>query len=182
MGFRIGDQAAAELLIEDWARRNFHNIARYCKTADAFQDIPFSNDYTYEVMDYAFPGSKFILTVRDNGQQWFESLTRFHTRIIGKNRLPTANDLREFPYRQTGWLWRTHQLTYGVDDASLYNRELYIRHYEAHNRRVQDYFRYRPDDLLVLNLSDPDSMKSLCGFLDRQTTAQNMPHLNRSTP
>ena len=61
MGFRVGNQAKAERLMEDWAQRKFHNIVEYCKSADAFQDAPFSNDYTYQVMDYAFPESKFVL-------------------------------------------------------------------------------------------------------------------------
>ncbi len=180
LGFRLGDQSEAELLMEDWAKRSFNNIAEYCRTADAFQDVPFNLDYTCQIMDYSFPDSKFILTVRNSPQEWYESLTRFHTMILGKNRLPTADDLKQFPYRRTGWLWRAHQLVYGIDEHTLYNKELYIRHYEAHNQRVLDYFRHRPEDLLVLNLSNPESMRSLCEFLDIPVTDQVMPHLNRS--
>ncbi len=90
----------------DWAQRKFNNIVSYCKTADAFQDVPFSNDYTYQVMDYAFPNSKFILTVRNSSEEWYESLTQFHAKMIGKNRIPTADDLKQFSYRETGWVWR----------------------------------------------------------------------------
>ena len=180
MGFKVGDQSKAELLIEDWAQRKFHNIVNYCETADAFQDIPFSNEYTYVVMDYAFPGSKFILSVRDSSEDWYESLTRFHTKIVGKNRLPTADDLKQFPYRGTGWLWRNHQLIYGIDEHTLYDKELYIQHYEMHNKKVKEYFKYRPDDLLVLNLSHSDSMKALSEFLAVSIPKHGMPHLNRS--
>jgi hypothetical protein len=63
MGFRIGHQPTAELLLEDWAKRNFRSIIDYCKTANAFQDVPFSLDYTYQALNHAFPGSKFILSV-----------------------------------------------------------------------------------------------------------------------
>jgi hypothetical protein len=180
LGFRIGNQPKAELLIEDWAKRKFHNMVNYCKTADAFQDIPFSLDYTYQAMDYAFPGSKFILTVRNSSGKWYESLTRFHTKIVGKNRLPTADDLKQFPYRKTGWLWRTQQLVYGIDEHSLYNKEIYIKHYDSHNQTVLNYFRHRPEDLLVLNLSDSDAMQSLCEFINIKFANQTMPHLNIS--
>lgn len=180
MGLRPGNQVKAELLIEDWAKRDFRGIVKCCKPADAFQDIPFSLDYTYQVMDFAFPDSKFILTIRTSSQEWYDSLIKAHTKIVGKNRLPTADDLKQFHYRKTGWLWRNHQLIYGIDEQSLYDQEIYIKHYECHNQRVLDYFRRRPKDLLVLNLSDSDAMQSLCEFLGVSADNQTMPHLNWS--
>src|SRR5262245_21810427 len=99
-GFRTGDQIKGKLLLDDWAHRDFQAIIKLCETADAFQDIPFSLDYTFQCVDQAFAGSKFILTIRDSAKEWYESLTRFHTMIVGKNRLPTAEDLKEFGYRK----------------------------------------------------------------------------------
>jgi sulfotransferase family protein len=179
-GFKMGEQAEGELLLDDWARRDFHPILKLCETADAFQDIPFSLDYTYQCVDHAFPGSKFILTIRDSAKEWLESLSRFHTMIVGKNRLPTAQDLKEFEYRKPGWLWRVHQVVYGVDEESLYDPEIYMRHYEAHNKHIRDYFRFRPDDLLVLNLKASDSIDRLCVFLGIDPAGRQMPFLNRT--
>ncbi len=180
LGYRVGDQSAAEELMEDWAIRDFRRVIRYCRSADAFQDVPFSLGYTYQAVDVAFPGSRFVLTVRDSPEQWYESLTGFHTKIVGRGRLPTADDLREFPYRHTGWLWRQQQLIYGADETTLYDRELYIEHYRRHNESVRDYFRRRPEDLLVLNLADPGSARALCEFLDIPYHGQTMPRLKRS--
>ncbi|NNK80793.1 MAG: hypothetical protein HKO93_04780, partial [Flavobacteriales bacterium] len=42
LGYRMGDQKKALHLIEDYKRREFKPIIRFCKTADAFQDAPFS--------------------------------------------------------------------------------------------------------------------------------------------
>ena len=42
LGYKMGNQARGELLFFDWYNRNFNPIVKYCKTADAFQDIPFS--------------------------------------------------------------------------------------------------------------------------------------------
>ena len=61
LGYRLGSQPQAELLMEDWARRDFRSIIRFCRGADAFQDIPFSLPRTYAAMDRAFPGSRFVL-------------------------------------------------------------------------------------------------------------------------
>jgi len=180
MGYKMGSQSKAELLMGSWLQREFKEIVNYCKTAEAFQDAPFSHDYTFQVMDYAFPGSKFILTVRNNGEEWYESLIRFHTKIVGKERLPTPDDLKAFMYREKGWIWRNQQAIYGIDEQSLYDKDIYIQHYEMHNMRVKDYFRYRQDDLLVLNLADPDSMNDLCDFLGKPLPSTGMPHLNTS--
>lgn len=183
LGFRMGSQKVGESLIEDWAQRKFDNLVKFCNTADAFQDVPFSLDYTYQILDHAFPGSKFILSVRNNSEEWYESLTRFHTKIVGKNRLPTAEDLKQHPYyEKAGWLWRAHEVMFGIDEHSVYNKEIYIQFYEMHNQRVQHYFKFRPDDLLVLNVAEPDAMRRLCQFLGLPVCRQAMPHLNRSTP
>lgn len=180
LGFRLGDQAKAELLVEDWAMRDFRRIIRYCRKANAFQDVPFSLPDTFKAMDEAFPGSKFILTVRDSAREWYESLTRFHTKIVGKGRLPTAGDLKCHHYRYKGFLWRSHQLVYGIDESTLYDFDIYTKHYEEHNRRVIEYFVSRPDDLLVLNLKDPSAMRKLCDFLGIDYSGHPMPHLNKS--
>ncbi len=180
LGYKMGDQAKAELLIHDWAKRDFKKIVKFCHSADAFQDIPFSNDFTFEILDYAFPGSKFILTVRDSTEEWFNSLKRFHAKLIGKERLPTAEDLKEYTYRYKGWMWENMQLKYGIDEISLYDHDIYTEQYEKHNQRVIEYFKYRPDDLLVLNLSDDDAIKRLYAFLGFKYDDFVMPHLNQS--
>jgi len=180
LGFRMGLQARGEMLAGDWARREFTRIIALCRTADAFQDTPFSQPYTFQAVDAAFPGSKFILTVRDTPDQWFDSLVRFHTRIVNKGRIPTADDLREFEYRYKGYLWEGFVRQFGGDESLLYNREAYIAGYLHHNRSVTDYFRHRPDDLLVLNVGDADAMQRLCEFLGVPYRGQQMPHKNRT--
>ena len=180
LGYKMGKQAKAELLIHDWAKRDFKEIVKFCRSADAFQDIPFSNDFTYEILDYAFPDSKFILTLRNNKDEWFESIKRFHTKLIGKERLPTAEDLKVFPYRYKGWMWENMQLKYGIDETTLYDYKIYTDHYERYNQIVREYFKYRPDDLLVLNLADSDAMKKLHEFLGFDFDGSKMPHLNKS--
>ncbi len=180
LGLKMGLQARGEILKGDWAKRDFTRIVALCRTADAFQDVPFSGAFTFQAVDANFPGSKFILTVRDSPEQWFESLVRFHTRIVNKGRLPTADDLRAFEYRYKGFLWDAFVLSYGDDESLLYNRDTYIASYLDHNRNVTEYFRHRPDDLLVLNVSHDDAMKKLCEFVGMPYRGQAMPHLNRT--
>ncbi len=180
LGYKMGNQAKAESLIYEWSKRDFKNIIKLCKTADAFQDIPFSNDFTFVALDCAFPGSKFILTIRNDKDEWFESLTRFHTKIVGKDRLPTADDLKEFNYRYKGFLWDAQTLKYGIDERTLYDYNIYTNYYENYNKRIHEYFKYKMENLLVLNLSDKDAMEKLYTFLGIKYNGQKLPHLNKS--
>ena len=180
LGYKLGNQAKGESLVNEWAVRDFKNIVKLCKTADAFQDIPFSFDFTYTVLDYAFPDSKFILTVRNNKDEWYESLTRFHTKIVGKDRLPTADDLKEFAYRYKGFLWYAQQVHFDIDETTVYDYKIYTDQYEMHNYRVKEYFKYRPEDLLILNLSEDNAMEKLYTFLGVKYDGEAMPHLNAS--
>src|SRR5437763_5861921 len=66
LGFITGNQGRAERLIDCYKLRNFKPIIAYCKTAQFFRDVPFSLPFTFIALDVAFPGSKFILTVRDS--------------------------------------------------------------------------------------------------------------------
>jgi len=57
LGYVVGNQLQAELLFDDWIKRDFKRLIRYCYTAQFFQDIPFSCPYTFITLDHAFPGS-----------------------------------------------------------------------------------------------------------------------------
>lgn len=179
-GLQVGSQPIGERLIHDWSIRRFDRIVRLCKSAQAFQDIPFSLPYTFEIIDFCFPGSKFILSVRRNEDEWYESLIRFHTKIVGKGRVPTPDDLKNFSYQHKGWVWNTMQLVYGIDENTLYDEHIYKRHYRKHNESVLEYFQHRADDLLVINLADEQAESNLATFLGVANSQGLLPHLNRT--
>jgi hypothetical protein len=137
------------------------------------------------LLDAAFPGSKFILTVRSSGEEWYESLTRFQAMRVEKRtgirRLPTVDDWKTDPYIYPGYLWRVRELVGGpTNENNLYDKEALIYDYHNHNSQIINYSRHRRDDLLVLCLSDQDSMQKLCKFLGKRFEGQEMPHVNRS--
>jgi hypothetical protein len=49
-----------------------------------------------------------------------------------------------------------------------------------HNESIISYFKYRATDLLILNISEADSMERLCQFLNIEYLGQKMPHLNKT--
>ncbi len=181
LGYILGDQARAELLIDDYKARRFARLIEYCSTAQAFQDIPFSLPYTFITMDQAFPGSKFILTIRDSAEQWYQSLTRFHSKLFGNGTIPTRWDLENAAYRHRGYMWKAMLVAHDAPENDLYNKEALIKSYEHHNDSVLGYFRFRKDDLLVINPSDKDSYARLCDFLEKKPLYEHFPWENKSS-
>ena len=174
MGYRVAPQEPAEMLLEEWSRRDFERLKHFCKDYDAFQDVPFCYPFTYQAMDQAFPNAKFVLTVRESADEWYRSLTRFHALPVGATGVPTAEDIKKHTYRYPGYVWDCQRLLYGISESQAYDPTIYKAHYEAHNAAVIDYFRWRPEKLLVLNVKDSDALQKLGRFLSLDVD-QNAP-------
>lgn len=71
-------------------------------------------------------------------------------------------------------------MVYGIDENTLYAPAIYKQHYEDHNQKILQYFKYRPGDLLALNVSEADAMSRLCEFLGHRAMDIPMPHENRT--
>ena len=179
-GYVIGHQRSAEELIFDWGKRDFKRLVKYCKTAQFFQDVPFSKPFTFVVLDHEFPGSKFILTIR-KPEEWYNSITKFHGKLWGENgRIPTKEDLMNATYLYKGRPWEANRLTYNSPEDDPYNKEELIKHYNAYNESVMEYFRHRPEDLLVIDVKEPDAYKRLCEFLEVTPKRDGFPWKNKT--
>lgn len=122
---------------------------------DAFQDNPWP--LVYREMDALHPGSKFILTERDE-EKWYAS-NRNHFR---------------------GSTTPMRRLIYGEAAGSPKDNEaLYKARMRRHNEEVRAYFRDRPDDLLVLDVTRDGRWEPLCAFLGHPVPAEPFPHGNR---
>ena len=121
---------------------------------EAFRDNPWP--VVYQEMDRRFPGSKFILTVRP-GASWINSVVRH----FGAETTP----MRE-------WI-------YGAG-CPQGNEAIYLARYERHNREVLEYFRDRPDDLLVMNLAANEGWEKLCRFLGKEIPRAPFPHVHKA--
>lgn len=116
----------------------------------------------FRELDRAYPGSKFILTLRDE-LSWLESVRRHWS-------------YEHNPYR---WQWdkfpvnnKLHKLLYG---RTSFDSLTMLARYRRHNAEVVDYFRNRPDDLLVLQ--EPD-WRELCKFLGKPIPSVPYPREN----
>ncbi len=114
--------------------------------------------------------------MRNSVDEWYKSLTAFHTSLIGKGRLPTVDDLKESQVFNKGWLWKAMYMIGDVDETNPYDRERWIRIYNHHNESVVNYFRFRRESLLVLNLADKSANNQLADFLGLPPEALAIPH------
>lgn len=181
LGYPVGDQRIAEILADKYYRKGIFNpIIEYCQSAQVFQDVPFSSSETFKHLDAAYPGSKFILSVRDNPEQWYQSITRFHAKKWGKDgRIPTADDLKNATYIYKGSPYNLISY-FGTSDDDPYNKEILIAHYNRHNQDVMDYFKDRPKDLLIINLAENCNYQRFVEFLGVKSPYDNFPWENRT--
>jgi hypothetical protein len=129
---------------------------------DAAIDLPIP--IFFRQLDERYPGSRFILTLRDP-IAWIASVRR-HWQAWPITDDPAGN------YRRT-----LRQTMYGTDSFSA-TRMLQV--YHAHVRNVQRHFRARPEALLILNVCDGDGWKKLCPFVDRPEPATPFPWFNKA--
>ena len=181
LGFRVGDQRAAELLYDKhYYKREFKPFIEYCRSAQVFQDIPFSCPYLFVALDQAFPGSKFILSVRRDADQWYSSITRFYAKLWGTNgALPTADELKAARYMRPGFAYELMKL-YGTSDEDPFHKPTLTAHYDRYNAEVQAYFAHRPEDLLVIDVGEDGSYRRFVEFLGISSQFNAFPWENKT--
>lgn len=173
----IGNQKVAEWLLEDIIKKNYEPLFEYCTTAEAFQDIPFSIPEVYTYLDKKYPNSKFILTIRTNPEQWFNSIVKFHGKLWANGNIPTKADLANANYVQKGYALKYINQVFG---ESYYDKKHYIDVYNQHNNAVSQYFKDRPNDLLVVNVEDKDSYIHFCNFIGQTPVRETFEWKNKT--
>jgi hypothetical protein len=181
-GFKIGNQRNGELLINDWAKKDFRSAISLARTAEFFQDAPFSFPYTYQALDQYFPQAKFILTVRNNAEEWYTSLTQFHGKRFGREGRvpPSSEDLKEATYITKGNPYHIHKILYSTADSKPYEKKFFLNYYQNHIAEVTEYFRHKKEKLLIINLSQKEDYSKLCTFLDIKPKHDGFPWLNKT--
>jgi len=181
LGFVVGEQVIAEQLMEKhYFSGNFQPLIKYCRSAQVFQDLPFSRIELLPHLDQAYPNSRFILTERDSPEQWYESLVRFHSKLFGQNgNIPTGEDLLKVDYIAPGFAAKAVLLN-GTTLDDPYHKPTLIQKYIAHNKTVKTYFHERPEDLLVINLAQPEAYRKFTTFLDVTSPYESFPWENKT--
>lgn len=142
--------------------QDFNEIFKIVKRYDAFQDRPWNHTDFYKTLDYNFPNSKFILTIR-NPNLWYASYTRWAKKSNLKNL----------------WYYRmVSNICYDVDDF-LSDRVTMIKKYNKRNTEIQEYFS-NTNRLLVIDIDSNFNWTTLCDFLDKPIPTTDFPFLNKT--
>ena len=65
-----------------------------------------------------------------------------------------------------------------VFDAYQYDKDKFIKAYDNHCADVTEYFKYREDDLLTINIcDDKDGWEKLCLFLNKPIPKVDFPFI-----
>ena len=124
---------------------------------DAFADV-FGITHYFYLADAPYPGSKFILTVRDL-DEWIDSRRRH---VLKNQEMKAVGE------------YRGDLLEVQVDH--------WVTEYRRHEAVVRSYFEGRPDDLLVFDVTGGDGWGPLCAFLDRDPPKEPFPWENEYRP
>lgn len=178
-GYSMGNQKEAEYLLNDYVTGNFEKIIKYCESADVFQDVPFSFQNTYKYIDEAYPNSKFILSVRNSAEEWYDSLVYFHLYRHNRGTIPTVEQLQTNPYIYRGWMWEVMNGVYGTTEKDPYDKEILINYYNKHNEDAIEYFKDRPNDFIKINLADSNSYNTFKMFMGIENEFKSFPHSNQ---
>ena len=181
LGYKLGSQAEGELLLDNWFNRDFKSIIKFCKTAEAFQDTPFSLPYTYIALDQYFKNAKFILTIRDTDEQWYNSITKFHSKKWADGQeTPTLDQLKEASYRYKGYAYEFNRKVFTTPTYKPYEKRTLLDYYNHHNLSVKNYFRSKPHQFIEINVSEQKDYKRLVSFLGKKTDKEDFPWENKT--
>ena len=143
----------------------FNDINQPClEENDAFTDLPIP--LLYKELDQKYPGSKFICTIRDV-DKWLASVRW----LFSTGRL-------QFNWRKTPVVDEMHEVLYGI---SQYDADVFRATYFAYYHDVQLYFEDRPQDLLMMDLSQGEGWEKLCMFLNKEIPTTEFPRRNKSS-
>lgn len=125
---------------------------------DALTDTPIPS--FYRELDKQYPGSKFILTVRDSAG-WLKSCKKQFTE-------PHAADQND----------AHKQLFMDLYGTVVFDEEKFRAGYDCFVAGVMDYFKDRPGDLLVIDVTAGEGWEKLCPFLSKAVPEMPFPKAN----
>lgn len=120
----------------------------------------------YQAIDTRYPGSKFILTIRDL-TSWLRSKKDWAE-------MDLENWDRFTPDQQSAKRY-VNEHVYGSFE---FDADVWTKSYERHVASVMEHFQHRPADLLVLNIPAGDDWRQLCPFLGHSERDEPFPRRN----
>jgi len=119
----------------------------------------------YRYLDFRFPQSRFIVTVRSE-DAWIESV-KLHRARWGRTlsefaALCRSGDVTNCSYERGVEVAFTQMTLYGTVE---FDRDRFLSGYRRFHREVMEYFSARPNDVLYMDICAGEGWTVLCDFL-----------------
>jgi sulfotransferase family protein len=162
LGFRCADYPNDQRTLQQLSDGDYR--LEVVDRNDAMTDTPAA--LCYQQLDELYPKSRFILTERANTESWLRSI-RDHWHHAEEWTLysPTSGDFIRF----------MNTAVYGLTG---FNNSRFTTVYKRHAQDVREYFKDRPDDLLIIDITEGQGWTEICRFLGRQVPDITFPHSN----
>jgi hypothetical protein len=152
-------------LILDYVEEYYSTLKWTSQHSDVqfYQDSPWNFKDFYKKLYFWNPKAKFILTIR-NSESWFESLCNWNKNRTNK-------------WWFSSWIHRNEYLN---DTNTIFNhKDQYISIYENRNKEIKEFFKDKPNQLLILNLEDNNKWVTLCNFTKDEIPNVSYPYKNK---
>ena len=133
-----------------WREMSEHGYSRTLEAHYALSDLPIP--LFFRELDQAYPGSKFILTMRQE-DRWLKSV---------RNHFDPAHNIHRARWDTDPFSNKVHSLLYG---RKKFDAEVMLVRYRRHYMEVKVHFMDRPADLLEMNMDAGAGWTELCHFL-----------------
>jgi len=134
----------------------FDTLDNYIGITNAFEMI-------FPQVDKEYPNSKFIYTIREK-EAWLNSI-ELHWKRVLENSLIRPMEIHH------------HLITFGT---YLFNKDRFSYVYDMHSNIIQNYFRDRQQDLLIIDITtDEDYVDKICSFLNITVVNSELIHVNK---
>ena len=157
-------------LLLDWDNNNMKPLYDAVDNHTALGSIPWC--LVYKEMDKKYPNSKFILTVRNDDERWFNSQLNMSLMLHPDKSNP--NDIIRDRIRVAKYNRPIFKYNYPMD-----HKQHYLDVYHKHNDDVQKYFKGK-NNLLTICFENGDGWEEVCEFLDVDVPNVQLPHMNRT--
>jgi hypothetical protein len=192
LGYNVCDQVECEILthniltqshkiginvVTELECTDLFNLVEQC---NFFQDIPFSLPYFYRILLEKYPDSKFIFTIRKNGEEWANSLIKFHTVTFDKEIITNHKGYNINKIYHYNSIIRHLFISMGfTDNENWYDKQRLMNFYENYINDVSRDFKDN-ENFLLLDINNPAKKQLIDQFLNLETNNITFPHLIKS--
>ncbi len=129
-------------------------LLAYLQGIEHITDLDIIKD-NFKLLDTQYPNSKFILNTREK-ESWLNSRKNHYQDYVIDNK---------YAYSK-GWRW--------IEETP----DEWSNEWDLHHKEVNEYFKDRKDDLLIMDIPSGDGWEKLCTFLDKPILSDNFPRQN----